>query len=541
MPADVSIEAILKTDGPCLSSQLCARLEQAGLTNAAARQRLARTNGAVKRLGGLVFPRGARFLYHESTFNSDSYWEALVRDIGEASPAYAAAVAALQARGGIVPRKWWDIVSGSPTRQKGQIASETVLERLEKVRLVALVDIAGIGPCVALAANGCFRVLDDEELKARLVTEKILLLAIRDWVRKLGLASYDKIALRDDPKGLPRVGTCAWDLTGPSYLHPMVRRAADGKPKPGFLACDVLVGESADDKAVAAFVRKCRVMAGLKRLPPFIAVLVADHFSREGFNLGRSHGVMMATPVTLFGREVAAGLAALLQTLTKAAALAVARPELIGELFDKLGRIEGAAANLRGALFELAVGHCVVKLDDGSIDIGRKVSDPQTGQSAEIDVIRVKGDREVWAYECKGHQPTHIVGHKVIEEWLTEKMPLIYRLVRRENRFRESAIHFEFWTCGSFSPEAEALLKEIAGRTRKYAIGWKDGEAVRAYVAMVRPKSVAKMLDEHFFAHPLALIDRRNKSGSPMIGDLDLGDLIDGAGRASDDLSALSF
>ena len=91
----------------------------------------------------------------------------------------------------------------------------------------------------------------------------------------------------------------------------------------------------------------------------------------------------MATPGTLFGRDVAAGLAALLHTLTKAAAIAAQRPEAIGELFDKLGAIEGASANLRGALFEMLVGHCVMKIDDGSIDIGKIVIDPDTAKSAE--------------------------------------------------------------------------------------------------------------------------------------------------------------
>jgi hypothetical protein len=534
-----SIETILKTEGPCLSSRLCARLGQNGLSNTAARQRVARANGAVKRLQGLVFPRGTRFLYHESTFNSDLYWQALVRDIGEASPAYAAAVAALRARGGIVPRAWWDIVSGSPLRQKGQIASETVLERLLRVRLVELVDLAGIGPCVALAGNGCFGRLHDEALKARLVTEKILLLAVRDWARKLGAASYDKIALRDDSGGPPRVGTFAWDLTGPSYLRPMIRRGSDGKPKPGFLACDVLIGDGVDDGAIAAFVRKCQIMAGLKRMPALFPILIADRFSREAFNRGRSHGVMMATPGTLFGREVAAGLATLLQTLTKAAAVAVRRPELIGELFDKLGRIEGAAANLRGALFEMVVGHCVVQIDCGTIDIGKKIADPQSGQRAEIDVFRVKGHLEVWSYECKAHQPSEIVGRTAIEEWLTRKVPLIHRVLRQENRFPDSTFHFEFWTCGSFSPEAEALLKETAAQTKRYVIGWKDGAAVRDYAAKLRPKAVAEMLDQHFFAHPLTLIDRRNEPGSPVIGDIDFGDLIDGGNKEPDNLEAI--
>lgn len=516
----VSIERILSEEGPVLSSRLCAILEERGMSSAAARQRISRANGEfgdVKRLQGLVFPRGVRFLYHEFTFNSDQYWEALLHDISEASPAYGAAVAAVQARGGIVPRAHWDIVSGAPVRQKGQIASETVLERLCQVQLLGLTDVDGIGACVRLAGNVYLGEASVPELKARLITEKILLLAVKEWARQLGVASYDKVLMRDDAGGSPKVGTMMWDVTGPSYLRPMVRRDGEGKPKPGFLACDVInSGHATSEQAVRAFVRKCQLLAGFKRMGPLLPVLISDRFSKEGFNLGRSQGIMMASPGMLFGREVAAELAALLQTLTKAAAIAVQRPEVIGELFDKLGSIEGTAANLRGALFEMLVGHCVMKIDDGSIDIGKIVVDPNTSKSAEIDVFRVKEYREVWSYECKAHQPTEVITRDAVEHWITDRVPLAHRALRREQRFQECEFHFEYWTCGSFAPDALALLRQAVSRTKKYALGWKDGRAVRDYVARIRPKVVAKMFDEHFFQHPITIFEKRNNATRPI-------------------------
>ena len=180
-------------------------------------------------------------------------------------PAYGAAVAAVQARGGIVPRAHWDIVSGAPVRQKGQIASETVLERLCQVQLLGLTDVDGIGACVRLAGNVYLGEASVPELKARLITEKILLLAVKEWARQLGVASYDKVLMRDDAGGSPKVGTMMWDVTGPSYLRPMVRRDGEGKPKPGFLACDVInSGHATSEQAVRAFVRKCRAACRLQ-------------------------------------------------------------------------------------------------------------------------------------------------------------------------------------------------------------------------------------------------------------------------------------
>jgi hypothetical protein len=393
------------------------------------------------------------------------------------------------------------------------------------VQLLEQVDIGGIGPCVRIAANGYLGSAPMLQLKARLITEKILLLAVKEWARQLGVASYDKVLLRDDAGGPPKVGTLLWDVTGPSYLRPMIRRDADGKPKPGFLVCDVIIGDhEISERAVRAFVRKCQLLASFKRMGPLLPVLISDRYSREGFNLGRSQGIMMATPGTLFGREVAAGLAALLQILTKAAAIAVQRPEAIGELFDKLGAIEGAAANLRGALFEMLVGHCVMKMEDGSIDIGKTVVDLDTAKSAEIDVFRVKEYREVWSYECKAHEPGEIIARDAVEHWITDRVPVIHRALRREQRFQQCAFHYEYWACGSFAPDALALLNEAADRTKKYAIGWKDGDAVRAYVAKIKPKAVANMFDQHFFQHPIAIFNRRNNATAalPKIADVDL-------------------
>jgi hypothetical protein len=114
--------------------------------------------------------------------------------------------------------------------------------------------------CVASDVDEELTQLDIAQLKARLVTEGILLLAVRDWIRKLGLASYEKIMIRDIAESLPMVGTFAWDLTGPSYLAPMVDRARREKPKPGFIACDVLLS-TVDEYGIVPFIKKCTTLS----------------------------------------------------------------------------------------------------------------------------------------------------------------------------------------------------------------------------------------------------------------------------------------
>ncbi|MBN9510625.1 MAG: hypothetical protein J0I21_16130 [Alphaproteobacteria bacterium] len=502
-----TVESILLADGPALSSDIARKLVAQGCSADVARQRISRAGPHVRRLKGLVFPRNARFLYHEKHEGTERYWTALARDIREASPAYGPALAALQARDGVVPLEQFAIISGSPIRQQGHVSSETVLQRLEAVHLVERGELQGVGPVVALRADGHLGSPNFQRLRARLVVEKMLLLALRDWARRLGVASYDKIEIRGETDRLPTFGTFNWDLCGPSYLVPIVRRERDGRPKPGFLVGDVIAGAAVDEHAVAAFIRKFSLSSYLKNLPPFMPVLVADGYTQAAFNLGRTHGIMLATPKNLFGRDLAIGLATLLETLSKAAAVAVAKPEVIGELFDKLSSIEGADRNLRGSLFELVVGHVVQARFGGSIDINHLLR--YDTFKAELDVRRVVAG-EVWIYECKGYQPDHLIDAPEVETWLTEKVPGIYRTTKAEDRFNSSTVHFEFWTSGGFTDAAIAALEAARDRTKRYVIGWKDGREVRSELAKLSSSGMTAMFDQHFLKHPIAVFDRRH-------------------------------
>lgn len=166
----------------------------------------------------------------------------------------------------------FSIICGSPVRQAGQISSENVLKRLEAVKLVRRAELDGLGAFVMLGGNGFIGGVDVDGLRARLITENILLLAVRDWARKLGMASYDRIEVRGIDATLTRYGTFNWDLCSPSYHAPMVRYDKTGKPKPGFVVCDTVSGKTIDERAIAAFIRKCKLSASLCNLPPVMPI-----------------------------------------------------------------------------------------------------------------------------------------------------------------------------------------------------------------------------------------------------------------------------
>ncbi|MCJ2032710.1 hypothetical protein [Methylobacterium sp. J-068] len=505
--ASPSVEQILLTEGPCLTSRLCAILEAGGLSSSAARQRVSRAPAKVKRLDGLVFPHRVRFAYHESQFNSEGYWNGLLNCLSESNTAYMPAIKAVEARGGIVPQSHFGIICGAPLKQKKHLSPETIIERLTNVRLLKKTHVEGIGDCISLGDKIGGDEASEDLLRARLLAEKILLNAVKEWAKNLGLASYNKIEVRDEQPDNPRVGTFSWDLTGPSYLQPMRRTNKQGKIQPGFLVCDVaLTGGVPHEVIVNSFIKKISTLQRLNLSTPILPILITDGYDREAFSAGRSHGIVMGTVKSLFGHDVARGLDILLRVLTSAAATAAQSPEAITEIFSKLSTIEGAAGNLRGPLFEMIVGFCVKRVEGGSIEIGDRVTNPSNGAKAEIDVRLTRENKQFHCYECKGYHAGNRVNLAEVEKWAKEKVPAIYGYMKSHGTFKDYKASFNFWTTSSFNDDAAEFLVNYAKRTKKYSIGFKDGKAVRQYAAEASSKSIIEILDQHYLAEPLTKI-----------------------------------
>jgi len=70
------------------TSDYLRQLEATGLSPDAARQKIYRGGPGVMKLAGLSFPKNVRFLYLGAQFATSAYWDALIRDIGQASPSH---------------------------------------------------------------------------------------------------------------------------------------------------------------------------------------------------------------------------------------------------------------------------------------------------------------------------------------------------------------------------------------------------------------------------------------------------------------------
>lgn len=476
---------------------------KAGLSADAARKRLSRLPAGVNVLRDLPFPKGARFIYLSSQYGSLPYWDSLINAAQSASPPYANALLGIKARGGMVPLRYFDIASGAPTNQTGQISSPEILRRLLKVGILKEVEFVGIGKCIMVrnAEEGEAHLLS--RLRARNQTESIILEEIKRWAIRLNISSPNTIEIRSNER-VPNFGTCSFDICGPSYLRPLVAHRG-GQLLPGFFVADVIMGKELESEDVAPYIRKCCTLGFLRNRRPFLPMIIAESFSQGALHSCRSQGIMATTPGTLFGQDVGKALSDLMNTLCNAAAIAATNPDKIERLLGSLSAIEGAAGNIRGALFELVVGHMVRAIEGGSIDIGLAVQDSENGKRAEVDVLLVK-ERVVQVYECKGYQPTSTVSVDEIKEWLEKKVPTIYNAIKEEQRFRNSMLRFEYWTTGKFSDDAISVIESHSRKVKKYEIGWSDGSRVLLYSGKLQSSGIKKVLKEHYFSAPATTI-----------------------------------
>lgn len=501
------VEKLLQDYGPSLSSSLAKLLVQRyGMSEAAARKRVSRPSPNIRRLAYLTFPRNVRFLYLQKDFGSPYYWQNLISALLSSGSAYGLALAALQQRNGILPRQHFQIACGAPLRQRKRLAAETVLSRLKQAQLIDEYDIPGIGPCVALSQGPHRYDEGRHELQARLIAEDILLKAIRSWLQKSGLGSYNKIALRDESP-TPRVGTFAWDLTAPSYVGALLEWNGQGKVKNGFIACDVLLGVAVEEEGLRPFISKCMALRSLKKVGRCLQLFVADRYSQQAFMAAKKSGLLPLTPETLFGREVAEGLGQLFEVLRDAAHYAV-DADVFAELFRKLASIEGAAVNLRGALFEYLVAEIVRQLISQSVKLNYVLRTP-TGEKAEADVVVEEANRRVTFIECKGYQPAGTVPDVMVERWLSKKVPAMYAAAREHSDWKSLDIRFEFWTTGRLSDTSRNSIENAQQQIRatRYTIDVKDADGVRAIAQGLKNKSLVQTLEQHFLKHPMATLE----------------------------------
>ena len=99
------------------------------------------------------------------------------------------------------------------------MSHERVLETLCVAEALERVNLED-GEKYVWVARGELGSADFNHAKSSQLAEGALLDGVREWIRKLGVGSYNAVRIRGDNSDRD-VGPFKWDLTAPSYLAPM--------------------------------------------------------------------------------------------------------------------------------------------------------------------------------------------------------------------------------------------------------------------------------------------------------------------------------
>ena len=492
------VEKILRDIGPARAGHLITALAQTlNSSPQAARQRLSRADFPIQRHRGIL-PKREAFFYLSSQHGGGRYWRNLLRDLREADAIYACAIDGLAARGGIVPVDEFHVISGAPRNLRKQVRSTVVAERLIELGVMEGQSIGDLGSCYVANPGALTTPVTPQTFRSRRLVEDVMLDGLRMWMRRNGVGSSDKIAIRGEDHPL-MVGQFKWDLTSPCYLFPLRRQDI----LHGFVVADAFWEYQMSTFHIQYFLRKVQTYQQTSNSGLLFPILMARGFTNDAMREGRKAGLMLTTPRNLFGTHVAEALDQLLQTLQVATTNAAIDEKRLYDLLECLSEIDGRARNTRGILFELMTAYIASQEFGGDIRMG--VSHTHSGErkSVDLDVVCVAPGKAVHLIECKGKGPGATVSLKEVEDWL-RKLPIMQDYVASQEDLRERRRNYAFWTTGKFEADAQAKLEHEKERRTRNPISWRNGKDMRETATSLRLKAIGDALNEHFLQHPLS-------------------------------------
>ena len=509
------VKSLLNT-GPCLSSVLVDEmLKIPGGNRDTARKQISRAVSAGQiHFVDKLFPKRERFVYLKQQYGTGRYWSSLNSALLDSGSAYGLALSCLRARGGILPLSNFSAASGSPVRMKNRLSWTSVLNGLLEYKMVRVVTLPGVGECVALTEkndNGYLRAV--HPLKARLLTESVLMKSLSQWVRNNGIISYDTLRTREDlnPDQTPCVAHFDFDVSAASYLNPLLQFSRSGEIRPGFFVCDMLLGSKLSLVHLQPFITKCRAINSLRNSPRCLFMFIADEYSAEAFLEMKRTGIIPATPENLFGKDFADALMQLRDLVSSMTLSLKDNIAAIDDIMSRLSNIAGATNQLQGDVFEYIVAE-TVRIDSNYVEVG-KICKSQKGEFAECDVLSRKGNAQITFIECKGYKPYSTVRHEDIKRWISKQVPVFFSYAKME--YPNADINIELWMTGKLGEDSRESLRKFKEQNaikQRYNITVMEPHDVRTRINTTRNDSLVRVFEKHFLSYPEKNVSRKHVS-----------------------------
>lgn len=477
------LDKIIKEEGPILSSELIEFLmnKENSLSKEAARKRLSRINKNIARVKGL-FSDG-QFLFHEKEiFNSEVYYSGLYRALKKSGKQYFIILQSLDFHYGQLKVEHLPTYSISPiSNLKGHVTFHSILEKLISLKLINIKD-----DYVTLSNVLPDNNFNSKKAKGLDVAKNFILIQFNDWSRKIGLVSYST------SKFYGEFGKYQFNFVSSSYIGTLPKNNITNLI-PGFVVADILIGNTVNENQIEFFLNKIKVLKFQRNIPNFIPFLIVESIDTNSLNKLKAQGIVIGFVNELFGENYKELLNSLINLVTNAGAILKKNPEAYLDLISKLNKlVDGKTNNLRGDLFELAVGYYQGRICK-SIDIGRIIN--FQGYQREIDVLGYT-ENKIFISECKGYN--HKVSKDEVELWLGEKVPIIRKWILDHSAFNDKSIIFEFWSTGGFTDEAIEFLTKKKEKTEKYTIEFFDLNDMLTMSKEIKSKKFTEILREYY-------------------------------------------
>jgi hypothetical protein len=484
---DIIIEQILQTRGPILSGVLAQELAKHSINLTLARKQISRVTHPIKKLR-LGFENNQSFVYLENQTDTKEYWENLTQCLKTSSQAYYSYLNAFLIHYGFVYKSQLTAYTFSPVQNlKGHLHSNNIVERLIKSRIISDFDenIFQINSNIYAGHNfSRFRAI---ELAKKQISEDFI-----SWARNTNLISYHTARSLDTTA---EFGKFQWCFTSPSYVN-SISRFKKGKPQPGFIVADILIGRKLKADDIGFFLKKVEIIKQQRNVSAFIPFLICDNLEENAFKAVKSKGVITGFVRELFGAAYSETLRLLVETVTEATKIITTNPDQFIELSKKLSALQGRFGNIKGDMFEFVVGYFYT-INNDRIEIGKVIKERESGKNKEIDVF-VNAANQLRVVECKGQKLP--VTKSFIETWLDEKITIIRKWILSQDDYCKKEIIFEIWSTSGFEKDALLLLQQRAHSVKpsKYKIEFWDKSSIVKKFYETRNAKLRDIMNDYF-------------------------------------------
>ncbi|MBS1593989.1 MAG: hypothetical protein JST90_06670 [Bacteroidetes bacterium] len=479
-----SIEQYIKDQGGILSGDLEKYLVQRdGIASPTARKRIERLKSPVHKISGL-FSESQSFIYHSDNYRKEAFYENFKNALSVAGKRHFAILIALNFHQGLIKKEDLGNYTFSPvTKLKGHQSLSTIVGNLLKNNIISDYDqdhyqlnpylIDGLGA-------------DIKAYKAIEFSKDLVLNQFNVWSRNIGIGSFNKGKFNSE------VGGFQFAYSAPSYITGFVQYKG-GNPKPGFLVADVLIGNKVDLLQVDFFVQKINAIKASNISLRLFPVLIVHGVELEALNLLKKTGIVVGTIKEIFGENYDELLRSLINTIKNAGEILRTKPEEYIQLMIGLTKlVDGQTNNLRGDLFELAVGYYHGQFCK-FLEIGKKIKVESDFKEYDADVFAIY-ENELHIAECKGYN--YPIDDRYIIKYLNEKLPTFRNWVLASS-YKEKALIFEIWRTGGFTAEAQQLLEKV--NTSKYRVEFYDKERILKKAKELKSPKFTTILRDYYF------------------------------------------